>query len=179
METPSSLCRRMVVVVVLPSSPSPSSSLSLPLSPPPHRLHPCPCHPTPHHCRHHCTCPCRIALSVFVLIMLSSPSLSLSYCCWWDCSSGGQGGGGSGGDGGGAWSRWRRLSRPRDSAEPCTNLEAPLQSSSPFVIPPPHYSLLCSTKRCTFLFLVTMFPFVSGYYFLPSWYVYPLPLFLL
>ena len=71
------------------------------------------------------------------------------------------------------------LSQPCDSAESCTTLEAPLQSSSSFVTPPPCYSLLRSAKHCTFLLLVTMFPFVSGYYFLPSWYVYPLPLFLL
>ena len=50
------------------------------------------------------------------------------------------------------------LSRPCDSAESCTTLEAPLQSSSPFVIPPPRYSLLRPAECCTFLLLVTMSP---------------------
>ncbi|KIM50453.1 hypothetical protein SCLCIDRAFT_34277 [Scleroderma citrinum Foug A] len=39
------------------------------------------------------------------------------------------------------------LSRPHDPAEPHTPVEAPPQSSSPFVIPPPCYTLLRSTER--------------------------------
>ena len=42
------------------------------------------------------------------------------------------------------------LSQPHDPAEPYTPLETPLQSSSPFVTPLPHYSLLCSAECCTF-----------------------------
>ena len=41
------------------------------------------------------------------------------------------------------------LSRPCDSTEPRTNLEAPPWSSSPFVTPLPHHSLLHSTECCT------------------------------
>ena len=64
-------------------------------------------------------------------------------------------------------------------SQPHTTLEAPPQSSSSFVIPPPCYSLLHSMECCTFPLLVTMFPFVSGYYSLPIPVCYPLPLFLL
>ena len=41
------------------------------------------------------------------------------------------------------------VSRPRDSTEPHTNLEAPLQPSSPFVTPLLCHSLLCSVEHCT------------------------------
>ena len=41
------------------------------------------------------------------------------------------------------------LPQPHDSAEPRTNLEAPPQSSSPFVTPLLHHSLLCSVECCT------------------------------
>ena len=41
------------------------------------------------------------------------------------------------------------VSGPRDPAEPHTPVEAPLQSSSPFVILPPRYSLLHPMEHCT------------------------------
>ena len=48
------------------------------------------------------------------------------------------------------------LSRSHDPAEPCTPVEAPPQSSSSFVIPLLHYTLLHSMEHPTLLFIVTM-----------------------
>ena len=71
------------------------------------------------------------------------------------------------------------VSPPHEPAEPHTPVEAPPQSSRPFVIPPPHYSLLRSLSAVSLPFIVTMFPFVSSNYSLPIPVCYPLPLFLL
>ena len=65
------------------------------------------------------------------------------------------------------------VSWPHDPTEPCTPVGAPLQTPRPFVTPPPCYCLHHSSECSTLPFIVTMFPFVFGYYFLPSWYVTP------
>ena len=60
------------------------------------------------------------------------------------------------------------VSRPHDSAEPCTPIEALLQSSRPLPTPPLRYSLFRSVEHSTFPLIVTMFPFTSGFYFFHS-----------
>ena len=42
---------------------------------------------------------------------------------------------------------FQRLSQPRDSTEPCTPIEALLQTSRPLVTPPPCYCLFRSLER--------------------------------
>ena len=58
------------------------------------------------------------------------------------------------------------LSWPHDSTEPCTNLEAPSQSSSPFVIPLPCYTLLHSLEH-------SISSIYSNYVPLCLWLLYP------
>ena len=65
------------------------------------------------------------------------------------------------------------LSQPRDPAEPRAPVEALPQTPRPFVTPPPCYCLHRSSERSALPFIVTMFPFVFGYYFLPFRYVTP------
>ena len=60
------------------------------------------------------------------------------------------------------------LSRPCDSTEPCTPIEALPQSSRPLPTPPPRYSLFHSVEHGAFPLIVTMFPFTSGFYFFCS-----------
>ena len=71
------------------------------------------------------------------------------------------------------------LSRPCDSAEPHTPIEAFPQSSRPLPVPLPHCSLFCSVERGAFLLIVTMFPFCLRLLFPSVLLCYPLPLFLL
>ena len=65
------------------------------------------------------------------------------------------------------------LSQPRDPAEPRAPVEALPQTPRPFVTPLPCYCLHRSSERSALPFIVTMFPFVFGYYFLPFRYVTP------
>ena len=65
-------------------------------------------------------------------------------------------------------SSWRYVSQPRDSTEPCTPMEAFLQSSRPLPVPPPCCSLFRSVEHGTFPLIVTMFSFPSGFYFFHS-----------
>ena len=71
------------------------------------------------------------------------------------------------------------LSQPCDSVEPCTNLEAPPQFSSPFVTPPLHHSLLHSMEHCTSSIYSNYVPLCLQLLFPSVPVCYPLPLFLL